>query len=93
MKQLKSIGNYHFFLRRLSRYLPPELLQLLNSDLSAALGHLGNPGHAEVQEAMKTIFICAQRHGRSIGILAPEEAAARRYLEQGARLLANALLS
>lgn len=58
------------------------------SDLSAALGHLGNPGHAEVQAAMKDIFACAQKHGRSVGILAPEETAARRYLAQGACFVA-----
>ena len=58
------------------------------SDLSAALGHLGNPGHAEVQAAMQAIFACARQHGRSVGILAPEEAAARRYLEQGASFVA-----
>jgi 2-dehydro-3-deoxyglucarate aldolase len=58
------------------------------SDLAAALGHLGNPGHAEVQGAMRDIFACAGRHGRTVGILAPVEADARRYLEQGARFVA-----
>ncbi len=58
------------------------------SDLSAAVGHLGNPGHAEVQAAIKEIFACAQLHGRSVGILATEEAASRRYLEEGARFVA-----
>jgi 2-dehydro-3-deoxyglucarate aldolase len=58
------------------------------SDLAAALGHLGNPSHAEVQGAMGDIFACAGRHGRTVGILAPAEADARRYLEQGARFVA-----
>jgi 2-dehydro-3-deoxyglucarate aldolase len=58
------------------------------SDLSAALGHLGNPGHPEVQGAIKDVFACARQHGRSAGILAPEEAAARRYLAQGASFVA-----
>jgi len=58
------------------------------SDLSAALGHLGNPGHPEVQATMQTIFACARQHRRSVGILATEEAAARRYLEQGATFVA-----
>jgi 2-dehydro-3-deoxyglucarate aldolase len=58
------------------------------SDLAAALGHLGNPGHVEVQAAMQDIFDCGRRHGRSVGILAPEETAARRYLEQGASFVA-----
>jgi 2-dehydro-3-deoxyglucarate aldolase len=58
------------------------------SDLAAALGHLGNPNHADVQQAIRDIFACAKRHSRSVGILAPVEADARRYLEQGARLVA-----
>jgi 2-dehydro-3-deoxyglucarate aldolase len=58
------------------------------SDLSAALGHLGSPGHPEVQAAMQAILACARQHGRSVGILAPEESAARRYLEQGASFVA-----
>jgi 2-dehydro-3-deoxyglucarate aldolase len=58
------------------------------SDLAAALGHLGNPGHAEVQGAMRDIFACAGRHGRTVGILATVETDARRYLEQGARFVA-----
>ena len=58
------------------------------SDLAAALGHLGNPNHADVQQAIGDIFACAERHRRSIGILAPVEADARRYLEQGACFVA-----
>jgi 2-dehydro-3-deoxyglucarate aldolase len=41
-----------------------------------------------VQAAMQTIFACARLHRRSVGILAPEEAAARGYLEQGASFVA-----
>jgi 2-dehydro-3-deoxyglucarate aldolase len=59
-----------------------------SSDLAASLGHLGNPNHAEVQEAIGEIFARAGRHGRSVGILAPVEADARRYLEQGACFVA-----
>ena len=58
------------------------------SDLAAALGHLGNPSHAEVQQAIGTFLRCAGHHGRSVGILAPVEADARRYLEQGACFVA-----
>jgi 2-dehydro-3-deoxyglucarate aldolase len=53
------------------------------SDLAASLGHLGNPGHPDVQAAMKRVFDAAGRHGKSKGILAPAEADARRYLEMG----------
>jgi 2-dehydro-3-deoxyglucarate aldolase len=53
------------------------------SDLAAALGHLGNPSHPDVQAAMKQVFAAAKRHGKATGILAPAEADARRYLDMG----------
>jgi 2-dehydro-3-deoxyglucarate aldolase len=58
------------------------------SDLAAALGHIDNPNHPDVQGAIGEIFACAGRHSRTVGILAPVEADARRYLEQGACLVA-----
>ncbi|MBZ4317119.1 hypothetical protein LAM21_22145, partial [Mycobacterium tuberculosis] len=54
------------------------------SDLAAALGHLGNASHPEVQRAIQHIFASAKKHGKPSGILAPVEADARRYLEWGA---------
>ena len=57
-------------------------------DLSAALGHLGNPAHPEVQKAIEFIFARAKAHGKPAGILAPAEADARRYLEWGATCVA-----
>ena len=54
------------------------------SDLAAGLGHLGNAGHPEVQAAMVSIFADAKACGKPIGILAPVEADARRYMEMGA---------
>ncbi|TBW41408.1 2-dehydro-3-deoxyglucarate aldolase [Siculibacillus lacustris] len=58
------------------------------SDLAAALGHLGNPGHPDVQAAMAVVFAAAKAHGKAVGILAPVEADARRYIEQGATFVA-----
>lgn len=58
------------------------------SDLAAAYGHLGNSGHAVVQEAMKKVFARAEHHGKSVGILAPLEADARKYLHMGATFVA-----
>ena len=58
------------------------------SDLAAAYGHLGNSGHAVVQEAMKKVFARAEHHGKSVGILAPLEADARKYLSMGAKFVA-----
>jgi 2-dehydro-3-deoxyglucarate aldolase len=58
------------------------------SDLAAALGHLGNASHPEVQRAIQHIFASAKAHGKPSGILAPVEADARRYLEWGATFVA-----
>lgn len=58
------------------------------SDLSAALGHMGNPNHPEVQETIREIFARAKANGKASGILAPVEAQAHRYLEMGATLVA-----
>ena len=54
------------------------------SDLAAGFGHLGNAGHPEVQQAIASVFADAKACGKAIGILAPVEADARRYLEMGA---------
>ena len=54
------------------------------SDLAAGLGHLGNAGHPEVQQAIASVFADAKACGKPTGILAPVEADARRYLEMGA---------
>lgn len=58
------------------------------SDLAAALGHIGNPGHPEVQGAITELFAAISSQGKPIGILTPVEADARRYLEQGATFVA-----
>ncbi|MES2980575.1 MAG: 2-dehydro-3-deoxyglucarate aldolase [Pseudomonadota bacterium] len=54
------------------------------SDLAANLGHLGNAGHPEVQEVIARVFDDAKAAGKRVGILAPLEAHARKYLEMGA---------
>jgi len=57
-------------------------------DLAAALGHLGNPSHPEVQAAMKHLFERTRAAGKAAGTLAPVEADARRYMEWGASFVA-----
>ncbi len=54
------------------------------SDLAAALGHLGNASHPDVQAMIAAIFADAKAAGKPTGILAPVEADARRYMEMGA---------
>ena len=49
------------------------------SDLAAALGHLGNPGHPEVQDAIRHLYQRVSAQGKAVGILAPVHADARRY--------------
>ena len=57
-------------------------------DLAAGYGHIANPNHPEVQAAMAEIFSACQAAGKPVGILAPVEADARRYLAQGATFVA-----
>ncbi len=58
------------------------------SDLAANLGHLGNAGHPDVQKVIADVFADAKACGKPIGILAPVEADARRYMEMGASFVA-----
>ena len=58
------------------------------ADLSAAMGHLGNPNHPEVQQAIGAAFEAVKAVGKSLGILAPVEADARPSLQMGATVLA-----
>jgi len=57
------------------------------SDLAAGYGHLGDPGHPEVQAAMRTVYERARACGKAVGTLAPVEADARRYLGMGATMV------
>lgn len=58
------------------------------SDLAAALGHLGEPGHVEVQAAVERAFGSILSAGKAAGILIADQALARRYLEIGATFVA-----
>jgi 4-hydroxy-2-oxoheptanedioate aldolase len=53
------------------------------ADLSASLGHIGNPQHPDVQAAIQDAVRRLQAIGKPAGILAPLEADARRYIEWG----------
>ena len=53
------------------------------SDLAADMGHLGNPGHPEVQEAVEEAIVRICRAGKAAGILIGDERLARRYIELG----------
>lgn len=61
------------------------------ADLSASLGHVGNPGHKEVQTAIDDTIRRIVKGGKAAGILTPDEALARHYLELGATFVAVGL--
>jgi 4-hydroxy-2-oxoheptanedioate aldolase len=61
------------------------------ADLSAALGHVGNPMHPEVQAAIEDAIKRIVKAGKAAGILTPDEALARKYLEMGATFVAVGL--
>lgn len=53
------------------------------SDLSASMGHIGNPGHPEVQQAIESAAQAIAKGGKASGILTGVDADARRYIEWG----------
>ncbi len=61
------------------------------ADLSASMGHVGNSDHPEVQAAIEDAFKRIARAGKAAGILTPNEALARRYIELGALFVAVGL--
>ena len=52
-------------------------------DLATDLGHVGNPGHPEVQAAIEDAIRRIRAGGSIAGILTADEQLARRYLELG----------
>ncbi|KRB82196.1 2-dehydro-3-deoxyglucarate aldolase [Sphingomonas sp. Root710] len=58
------------------------------SDLAAALGHLGDPGHPEVQSAIFGAIDTIRSAGKAVGLLAADETLARKALAAGASFVA-----
>jgi 4-hydroxy-2-oxoheptanedioate aldolase len=52
-------------------------------DLAASMGHVGNPKHPEVLAAIEKAICAIRECGKPAGILTPDEALARRYIELG----------
>lgn len=67
------------------------------SDLSASMGHIGNPGHPEVVALIEAGFATIMAAGKAAGVLAVDEALARNYVAKGASFVGvgvdNALLT
>lgn len=53
------------------------------SDFSASLGHLGDPDHPAVQQAIGAVAADCARAGKPAGILAPHASRAADYLQYG----------
>ncbi|PNY79611.1 4-hydroxy-2-oxoheptanedioate aldolase [Deinococcus koreensis] len=53
------------------------------ADLAASLGHLGQPGHPEVQAAIQDSARRIRQAGKAAGILSTDEDVARTYLDWG----------
>ncbi|MDQ7983760.1 4-hydroxy-2-oxoheptanedioate aldolase [Pseudomonas sp. G34] len=58
------------------------------ADLSAAMGHRGNPGHPDVQAAIEDAILRISKAGKAAGILSADQKLARRYMELGAKFVA-----
>ncbi|MDQ3024968.1 MAG: aldolase/citrate lyase family protein [Pseudomonadota bacterium] len=61
------------------------------ADLAAGLGHLGQQGHCEVQSAIQDAIKRIRACGKPAGILTPDEATARKYIEWGTTFTAVGL--
>lgn len=61
------------------------------SDLSAAMGHVGKPGHPEVQAAIEDAIARILKAGKAPGILTADRSLAERYLALGALFVAVGL--
>ncbi|HTT42331.1 MAG TPA: aldolase/citrate lyase family protein [Steroidobacteraceae bacterium] len=58
------------------------------ADLAASMGLLGSPMDARVQQAIEGGIRQVRAAGKAAGVLAPDEALARRYLAAGAQFVA-----
>jgi len=54
------------------------------SDLSASMGHIGNPAHPDVQAVIEESIAKIVAAGKAPGILIADQALAQRYIELGA---------
>jgi 4-hydroxy-2-oxoheptanedioate aldolase len=58
------------------------------ADLAATLGHLGNPGHPDVQMAIANALRRIQSAGKAAGCLSADEKLARGFIAAGCRFVA-----
>ncbi|TYG34413.1 4-hydroxy-2-oxoheptanedioate aldolase [Lonepinella koalarum] len=58
------------------------------ADLSASLGHLGNPAHPDVQQQIEQAIDVIVKSGKAAGILSADEKLAQHYLKLGCTFVA-----
>ena len=58
------------------------------ADLSASLGHLGNPSHPQVMAAMSDAIGRIRRAGKAAGVLTADHAQARHFIDLGCTFVA-----
>ena len=58
------------------------------ADLSASMGHVGNPGHPEVQAAIEDAITRIRKAGKAPGILTADVDLSKHYLDLGALFVA-----
>lgn len=58
------------------------------ADLSASLGHLGNPSHPEVMEAMSSAVARIRAAGKAVGVLTTNQEQAEHFLSLGCQFVA-----
>jgi len=58
------------------------------ADLSASMGHIGNPTHPEVQRVIEDSIALIKASGKAAGILMADKTLAQRYIELGAKFVA-----
>ena len=57
------------------------------SDLSASMGHIGNPGHPDVVAAIEAGFKTILNAGKAAGTLALTEESVRNHIDNGASFI------
>lgn len=58
------------------------------ADLSASMGHRGNPGHPAVQRVIEDGIVTVRAAGKAAGILTQDRTLAERYIDLGALFVA-----
>jgi 4-hydroxy-2-oxoheptanedioate aldolase len=84
--QIEMLGALHE-VEQIAAIDGVDLLFIGPSDLSQAMGHLGEVNHPKIWEAAQRVAAACRKHGKYWGILPADDAYATRALELGAKFL------